>query len=205
MNYYFDFDNTLYETAKLTKKMKETIVDVIYDYIKIDKEELFKYADENFNSTLDNIFSFAEKMANFYEVDSNEIMVRLDKVINNGKENVFEDVERFLKKLKDNGNKLYILTYVTKINQEYQLKKIVGSKIADYFDSIIVTTDLKYTLDLDYNKGVFIDDDPRDLTGLYSMNPIRLIRIRKPNNKRSKIDMDNKDIEEYTSFDDINI
>lgn len=205
MNYYFDFDNTLYETAKLTHRMKEVIVDTIYDYIRIDKEELTRYADENFNSTLDNIFSFAEKMADFYEVDSKEIIRRLDKEISCGKDYVFGDVERFLKRLKAQGDKLYILTYVTKINQEYQLKKIVGSKIADYFDSIIVTTDLKYTLDLDYKKGVFIDDDPRDITGLFSKNPIRLIRIRKPNNKRSSIDMYNKFIEEYSSFDDIKV
>ena len=97
------------------------------------------------------------------------------------------------------------MTYIPKTNQEYQMKKLLGSGLMKYFDTITITSKYKFLLDMDYTNGIFIDDDPRDLNGLYEKNPIKVIRIRKPNNKRSKIDIDNKDIEEFVSFDDIEV
>ena len=81
----------------------------------------------------------------------------------------------------------------------------MGSGLGKYFDGIMMTTELKFLLDINYQNGIFIDDDPRDLNGLANKNPIRVIRMRKKNNKRSKIDMNNPKVEEYTSFDDIQI
>ena len=66
-----------------------------------------------------------------------------------------------------------------------------------------MTTEYKFKLDINYQKGIFIDDDPRDLKGLFEKNAFRVIRIRKENNRRSKIDIDNSNIEEYKSFDNI--
>ena len=203
MNYYIDFDNTLYETAKLTSLMLTAIGNKIGELTGKDTIPIIQDAKDNFNSTLDNIFTHAEKMGKKYNVDSEAVVNAVKAVIDNGKQIVFEDAIRFLERLKEKGHKIFILTYIPQTNQEYQLKKLMGSGITSYFDGIIVTAEYKFLLDIDYTNGIFIDDDPRDLNGLYEKNPIKVIRIRKPNNKRSKIDIDNKDIEEFESFDDI--
>ena len=203
MNYYIDFDNTLYETAKLTSLMIAAIGNKIGDLTGLEKDPIIQDAKDNFNSTLDNIFTHAEKMGKKYNVDSELVVNAVNEVLSNGKEIVFEDAIRFLERLKEKGHKIHILTYVQPINMEYQLKKLMGSTIANYFDGIIITSKYKFLLDIDYTNGIFIDDDPRDLNGLFEKNPIKVIRIRKSNNKRSKIDIDNKEIEEYVSFDEI--
>lgn len=205
MNYYIDFDNTLYETAKLTELMLLAIGNKIGELTGLDSNLVVQDAKENFNSTLDNIFTHAEKMGKKYNVDQEKVVNAVKAVVDNGREIVFEDAIRFLERLKENGHKIFILTYVQPINMEYQLKKLMGSGIANYFDGIIITSKYKFLLDIDYTNGIFIDDDPRDLNGLFEKNPIKVIRIRKPNNKRSKIDIDNKEIEEYVSFDDIEV
>ena len=206
MNYYFDFDNTLYETAKLTEVMLNAIVNSIYNKTGKNLEDLKKYAKENFNSTTGNIFNFAEEMAEKFKSDKNKVLEDLNNAIYSGESIVFEDARRFVEKLYKNNNKLYILTYIPdKKNHDYQMKKIIGSGIAKYFNSIIITSEYKFNLCLDYKNGIFFDDDPRDLNGLFEKNPIKVIRIRKENNKRSKIDMENKEIEEYKTFDDIKI
>lgn len=205
MNYYIDFDNTLYETAKLTSLMISAIGNKIGELTQSDAEPIIQDAKDNFNSTLDNIFTHAEKMGKKYAVDSNAVVNAVNSVVDNGNKIVFEDAIRFLERLKEKGHKIFVLTYIPKTNQEYQLKKLMGSGIMKYFDGIIVTAEYKFLLDIDYTNGIFIDDDPRDLNGLFEKNPIKVIRIRKPNNKRSKIDIDNKEIEEYESFDDIEV
>ena len=203
MNYYIDFDNTLYETAKLTTLMISAIGNKISELTGKDSVEITQDAKDNFNSTKDNIFTHAAKMGGKYEVDPEVVVNAVKDVIDNGKEIVFEDAIRFLERLKENGHKIFILTYIPKTNQEYQMKKLMGSGITSYFDGIIITAEYKFLLDLDYTNGIFIDDDPRDLNGLFEKNPIKVIRIRKANNKRSKIDIDNNEIEEFESFDDI--
>ena len=205
MNYYIDFDNTLYETAKLTTYMLKTICDTVVEKRGIAYEEIDSYVKENFNSTKDNIFTFAKETGVKFEIDPIEVENNVKAVVDNGNDIVFEDAERFLARLKENGHEVHILTYIPKTNQEYQMKKLLGSGLMKYFDTITITSKYKFLLDMDYTQGIFIDDDPRDLNGLYEKNPIKVIRIRKPNNKRSKIDIDNKDIEEFVSFDDINV
>ena len=203
MNYYIDFDNTLYETAKLTTCMLEAICKTVSENAKKSYEEIDIYVKENFNSTNDNIFTFARETGIKFGVDPNIVENSVKAVVDNGHHIVFEDAERFLAKLKEKGHQVFVLTYIPKTNQEYQLKKLLGSGIMKYFDGIIITSKYKFLLDMDYTNGIFIDDDPRDLNGLYEKNPIKVIRIRKQNNKRSKIDIDNKNIEEFENFDDI--
>jgi len=205
MNYYIDFDNTLYETAKLTNKMLTNITDVVSLKTGEKYESIFEYVKNNFDSTNDNIFTYGQKLAEKYGVDNEDIANAINNAINKGKDYIFPDARMFLIKLKELGHKVYILTYLPKTNQEYQMKKINGSGIAKFFDGIIMTTEYKFNLDINYEKGIFIDDDPRDLNGLLEKNPIRVIRIRKENNKRSKIDMNNPLIEEYKDFGDIEI
>lgn len=206
MNYYIDFDNTLYETAKLTTLILEKIEKYITEKAGVTKEEVSKYFDNNFDSTTAQIYSFTEQIAKDFKISAEELVNEVKKIIAHGEKIVFEDAKRFLKKIKENGDKVIIVTYIpNKNNFEYQMQKLTGAGILEYCDTIVITSNLKATLELDYKNGIVIDDDPRDLTQLYEKNPIRLIRIRKPNNKRSLKDMDNKDIEEYECFDDIKL
>ena len=119
MNYYIDFDNTLYETAKLTSCMIAAIGNKIGELTGLEKEPIIQDAKDNFNSTLDNIFTHAEKMGNKYNVDSETVVNAVKDVIDNGRDIVFEDAVRFLERLKENGHKIFILTYILKTNQEY--------------------------------------------------------------------------------------
>ena len=205
MNYYIDFDNTLYETAKLTETMLNEISEKVEIETNLNKEDIFKYVKENFDSSNDNIYTYAEKVGENFNVNKVELVNCVKDVVEKGKIFVFKDAESFLKKLKETDNKIILLTFMPKSNQEYQLQKIYGSGLAKYFDTLIITSDMKFNLDLDYKNGIFIDDNPRDLEGLHSKNPIRLIRIRKPNNKRYEIEMNISGMEEYKSFDDIKI
>lgn len=205
MIFYIDFDNTLYETARLTPTMLSRIASSISEKISVDKNSVYEDAKNSFNSSVDNIYEHAKKMAIKYNIDSDYVVNEVRDVVNHGEQFIFEDARRFLQKLKDANHKVILLTYISKGNQEYQLQKVNGSGIANMFDAMIITTEPKNTLDLNYENGIFIDDNPRDLEGLNSMNPLRLIRIRKPNTKRSNIDMDIENMEEYVTFDDISI
>ena len=205
MNYYIDFDNTLYETAKLTESMLNRIAEAISKNTEIRKDESLKYVKDNFNSTYGNIYKFAKDIADKYKIEKKSIIDEIEETIANGKNYVYIDCIDFLENLKKQGHKLYILTYISNGNQEYQMKKIIGSNLSKYFDGIIMTTEYKFNLDFNYKEGIFIDDDPRDLNGLFEKGPIKVIRIRKANNKRSKIDIENKLIEEYESFKEIKL
>ena len=143
MNYYIDFDHTLFDTQKLIKTM--------------DIENCYNY--------------------------------------------IFTDGISFLKTLKEKGHNIFLLSYAEN-NLQYQLSKIYNSNIVDYFDGIIITKDFKYDIDLNYSEGVFIDDNPRDLIGLYSKNAKKVIRLRRKNQKYSSEDL-NINIEEYENFDEI--
>lgn len=205
MNYYIDFDNTLYETAKLTSLEMEAIARTICEEKKIDFDKTLEEIKECFDSPKGNFISFGEEMARKYEANVQNVIDKVNYIIDNSNDLVFEDARRFMEKLKEKGHRTILLTYIVNGNQEQQQQKIIGSGLAKYFDEIIITTEYKYELDLNYTNGIFIDDAPRDLNGLYAKKPIKVIRIRKPNNKRSKVDIENPNIAEYVSFDDIEI
>lgn len=201
MNYYIDFDNTVYETAQLTQMLLETITTKVEEVSKRSSSKI----KNNFNSTIDNIFDYARKVAIEYNIETEKLLRAVREVIDNGEEFVFEDAKRFLEKLKERGDKAYVLTYVAKGNQEYQMRKLIGSGLIKYFEGTIITTKYKFLLDLNYRNGIFIDDDPRDLNGLFEHGAKKVIRIRKPSNRRSRIEINNPKIEEYISFDDIQL
>lgn len=205
MNYYIDFDNTLYETAKLTDAMISSMCDNIVSSSYLNKEDLAQNIKSNFNSSEGNIYEYAKIIASKHNVEEETLIRAVDKTLFNGSEYVYKDAINFLEKIKEKGDKLILLTYIPNTNQNYQMKKIVGSGISKYFEEIIITTKNKYELSLDYNNGIFIDDDVKNLEGLISKNPIRVIRIRKQNNKHSLEEIENEHIEEYESFDMIKI
>lgn len=205
MNYYIDFDNTLYNTPLLTNKMLNSIVNSIREKNNLSSEDLYKECKSMFNRDhIYNIYELARYFADKYNLDSATVINNLNNIILNGSDLVFEDTIPFLQKLKEQGHKLYMLTYC-KESLEYQSIKVAGSKLADFFDALFITSVPKYTLDINYSNGIFIDDNPSDLLGLYSKNAKQVIRLRRPGNKYSVKDMNNPDIKEYSNFNEINI
>ena len=203
MNYYIDFDNTLYNTPLLTNRMLNSIVDSIREKHNLSSEDLYQECKSMFNREhIYNIYELARYFANKYSLDASSVINTLNNIILNGNDLVFEDTIPFLQKLKEQGHKLFMLTYC-KESLEYQSVKVAGSKLADFFDAIYITSVKKYTLDIDYTNGIFIDDNPDDLLGLYSKNAKQVIRLRREGNKYSVKALDNPNIKEYLNFNEI--
>lgn len=207
--YYIDFDNTLYETGKMTKDILNSLAKYIANNKNLEVESIFLDLKESFNSTIDNFWTFSEKIAQKYDVPYTSLKDIFEHIIvDNGKNYVFPDALNFLKKLHGAGETICILTFVAQeLNLNQQALKLFGSGILEYITEVYNTTRYKYTLELDYKNGIFIDDSPRDLEGLYHSGVRNLIRIKKPNNEKRTSKELNIPIEipTYTSFDDIKI
>ena len=195
MNYYIDLDNTLYDTTSLKEEMLYVIASKIYEYTKKNNiEDMIVELKAMFNREhCYNIYKLAICFAEKYNIDKDILINNVENTILNGKKYVYNDVIGYLTHLKDKGNNINILTYVVQEDLSYQLTKIKGSGLSEYVDNIIITSNVKYNLDLEYDKGIFIDDNPDDLVGLASKNPNSLIRIKRKNNKHSikKVEIDN--------------
>lgn len=202
MNYYIDFDNTLYNTPLLTDRLLHSIVNSIKEKTKSNSEDLYKECKSMFNQNLSPI-ELAKYFSSKYNLDTHTVINNLNNILLNGSDLIFDDVIPFLEKLKEKGHKLYMLTY-SKHSLEYQAIKIAGSKLSGYFDTLYITSVPKYNLDIDYENGIFIDDNPTDLLGLYSKNAKQVIRLRRKDNKYSVEDLD-QNIQEYFSLNEITI
>ena len=201
--YYIDFDNTLYETGRLTKDVLTTFAKLIGKLKQIDPSIVLDELKATFNSSVDNFENFANWLSAKYGLNNNILQSHLKKIIiDNGSSYVFPDALNFLKRLRDEGETVCILK-----NHEQQMSKLQGSGILQYVSDICCTTRYKYELEIDYSNGIFIDDSPRDLEGLYRAGVKKLIRIKKPSNvKRTSKELNiPEEIPTYTSFDDIDI
>lgn len=201
-NWYIDFDSTLYDTSSLTKDMLETMA---LHIDKQNKENILNELKSIFNREhIYNIFKLCDYFEKKYSLKSNFLLNSVKEVISNGSKYVYEDVIYFLNKLKENNNTVQMLTFsTTKENMEFQELKIHGSEISNYFDAIIITATPKHILDLKYENGIFVDDNPEDLKNLYNVNGKRIIRIKRENGKYSDKPLNISKIEEYTTLSEI--
>lgn len=204
MNYYIDFDNTMFDTPKLTKAMLTTLTnEIISKHSNKDFEETYNECKSLFNREhFYNIYDLVNHFSKEYDLKEQDVIGKINIIICNTEDFVYEDTIPFLKKLKSAGHNLYILSYC-KESLKYQSAKISGSGIADFFDALYITSTPKYELDIDYSNGIFIDDNPSDLKGLCSKNPIKVIRISRPSNKYSAEKLENLQIMEYNTLGDI--
>lgn len=205
MNYYIDFDHTLYNPKSLTDDMLSKIANQISKEKNLNFEKIFEECKLLFNrKNIYNIYELCEYFSQKYLVNSAVLKEKVNMAIQNGEKNVFEDSIPFLKNLKENNHKIYLLSYY-EYGLEYQTAKILGSKLTNYFDGLFITGTLKYNLDIDYTNGIFIDDKPDDLLGLYSKNPIEVIRIRRKKEKYSDKELNNLHIKDYELLTDITV
>ena len=206
MNFYIDFDNTLYNTKALTADMLEKLAIYISKTQNVNKEKLLEELKSKFNrKNIYNIFELCVFFENQYDIQNNQLQLMIKEILEDGNKYVYSDVIEFLEKLKNENYELFILTKAEgKDNIEYQKIKIEGSKIKQYFSgNPIITIKPKGELDLDYENGIFIDDNPKELKSLYSAKAKRVIRIKRPNAKYSNEELNISGIEEYTKLSDI--
>lgn len=206
MNYYIDFDSTLYNSSKLAGKMLEILTNSMIKQKDFNKESLLNECKSMFNREhIYNIYELIDYFADKYSLTSIPLVEDINKTILNRSDLVFDDVIPFLKELKSRNHKIYLLSNCDQSGLQFQTAKILGSQIIGFFDGITISLTPKYKLDLDYSNGIFIDDRPIDLLGLYSKNPIEVIRIRRKENKYSVEDIEKCGIKEYISLADVPI
>ncbi len=205
MNYYIDFDHTLYNTRGLTAKMLESIVNSIKEQKDLNRDKLLAECKAMYNrENIYNIYELAKYFSDKYKLELSPIIKDLNNTILNREDLVFEDSIPFLKKLKSAGHKIFLLSYQP-FGGQFSILKIAGSHLADFLDGEYISSVPKYELDLDYIKGIFIDDNPNDLINLYSKNPIEVIRLRRKDDTYSSIELNNANIKEYENFDEVPI
>lgn len=186
MKIYIDFDGTLYNTTKLTKNFIN-----IFNKYNID-EKYIKKLMHNYKN---------------YDILANKIILEnnIDKSIYNDLHNlysndlVYQDIIPFLKKY----YKKYDLIILTLGNKDFQEKKINSSNIKKYFKEIIITNKDKSKLNIDYINSIFIDNNPNELEKFYNSNATKLIRIKRNDDKYSKLNLSIKNIPEFNTFEDL--
>lgn len=191
MIYYIDFDSTLFNTTLFYHDLLE-----IFNKNSLTKEMVIEYKISHNDKLYDPI-----KMANYYVekgLVNNNIVIEIDDLFNKITNYLYDDAIKFLENNKD--KKLVLLTYG---EYHYQKLKIDKCNITKYFSDIIITEHKKHHLDLDYQNGVFVDDNPIVINGLLKMNPNKIIRIKRVNNKYSKIPLISKKVINYPNLESV--
>ena len=96
MNFFIDFDHTLYNTPLLTEDMLKALA---------------SYISKESNKDYNNIYKLIEYFANQYNYNIEDATKIVNEVISNGKQYLFSDSIPFLKALKAQNHKVYILSY----------------------------------------------------------------------------------------------
>lgn len=204
-NWYIDFDSTLYNTSKLTADMLNALAQSLHQMTNISEEEALSELKANFNREhIYNIYKLCIFLELKYLIPSGTLSPIIDKILANGDKYLYDDSEEFLMQLKKQGHRIQLLTAtVGNDNIPFQCSKVQGSSIASLFDNIIITALPKYTLDIKYEKGIFVDDNPQDLQGLWKSGAKKVLRVKRPDNRYSSISINNSEIMEYTSLSEI--
>lgn len=192
MKIYIDFDGTLYNTNELYKRFIKLFEK--YNFSELEIQELMKQEPYKTHKSFDML---AHKIIKEYNLNEKIILKELDNIYSD--DLVYNDIIPFLEKY----SKKYELILLTLGNILYQQRKIDSSKLNKYFKDIIITNKDKSKLDIDYTKGIFIDNNPKELEKFYNSKATYLIRIKRENDNFSKLELNIKNISEYNSFNEI--
>lgn len=196
MNYYLDFDYTLFDTYKFREELYK-----ILEMNGLDKTYLAITPEMKTNGQkLLNIKELFKSLSEAKNISLNNFLQPLEELYARCDELVYDDTVEFLNYLKSKKHKLHVLTWGEK---EFQEEKLKASKLYGYFDEIIYAEQLKYTLDIDYENGIFIDDSVRDLEGLYNRNAKQVFRIKRKNGKNSDKELNIKEILEFETLKEL--
>ena len=183
MNYYIDFDNTIFNTTSFHNDLK-----AILNKNNITEDYINNYYKENGINPIKLVDS----------IDDDMITYVINEFYKNAKYYVYPDAINFLK---NKGNNNYIL--YTYGNLDYQNKKIDNANIKDYFDEVIITDIDKTKLNIDYNNSIFIEDNPKIIKELLKQGVNKIYRIKRSNNTHSEEVLKDDRIIEIYSMDEI--
>jgi FMN phosphatase YigB (HAD superfamily) len=164
----FDLDHTLLDTDRLAKKLA-AITDV-------DEKVFFRtYAGSKDEKSCYNFDCHLELMIKKGYIERNrikEIKTLLSKVLKNIDDFLYPEAEKILKKIKDSGHELWLLTYG---NIEWHKEKIKNLAITGLFDKIILTDSEKekkllyLKKEMEAEVFVFINDNADELLRIGSI------------------------------------
>lgn len=205
MNFFIDFDHTLYNTPLLTKDMLSSLAKFISKSCDCNYEDVlnkliakFKRGENNIYDIYDLIDYFSK---NEYCFNKGDAVSAVNNVISNGQQYLFDDAIPFLKSLKKQEHKVYILSY-NETEVYFQTIKIAGSGLLKFVNGVMPTTTLKGDIPFDFSKCIFIDDKPKDLISLYHKKPFKIFRIRRFNDTYSNLET-NLPIPEFFSLKEL--
>lgn len=205
---YIDFDSTLYNTEVIKKNLNDIIADgVIENVSDCDKNVVLEEINQAKASGVKSVIGLCNFFENKYNLEKGCIKKRFQDFLAKGEELLYPDSTKFLKRLSQKGYEVNILTYTSKEDFEYQMLKVMGSKISDYVNNIIMCSRTKGELGLDYQTSCFVDDNPRELVSLFKagVSPDRLFRIKRNGASYSDVIISEFEAKEYTNFEDIEI
>ncbi len=183
MKYYIDFDNTIFDTV--------TFYDDLINLL-LDNGIIQEYIDDFYEKNGMNPVALVKSIKN------RTIQKEYRKHFDDTTKYLYPDAIEFLKKKKDNQFILYTQGYL-----ENQYLKIIHSGIIKDLDGIIVCRMPKTDIDIDYNNGIFIDDNTKVIQELLNNGAKKVYRIKRENNRHSKEVLDDKRIIEIVSMDEI--
>lgn len=202
MNYFIDFDHTLYNTNLTTEALLSSLADFISKNSKENYSSILECLKAKFKrGQIYDIYALASYSSKKYSVKESEAVSIINQTLINGKKYLFEDSIPFLKYLKSKGNKIYICSY-NENKIYYQALKITGSGLLNYVDGIFPTIIQKSRLPVDFKHSIFIDDKPKDLIYIYNKKPYKIYRIRRPGDTYSGLET-NLPIPEFSSLEEL--
>ena len=188
MKYYIDFDNTLFNTSLFYDDLIKILKNNNVDITKIN------YSNKDL---LGKVFGKKIDISCLIEEENTKLAKELDDFTKTIPNYLYDDAIKFLEYLNKNNKEVYLLSYG---NINYQEYKIHNANINKYFKDIIIIDTPKYKMPLDFKNIIFIDDNIDDLLWFKKLGS-KVIRIRRPNLKRSIIDLD--EIIEYKDFNEL--
>ena len=192
MNFFIDFDHTLYDTDNLLKDMLDVLAKYICEKTSKNHEKILEELKSKFKRGKGNFFDIYDLIEHFslpeqYNYNKEEATEKVNEVISNGEKYIFEDSIPFLQYLKSKGHKTYILSY-NENKVYFQTVKIAGSGLLKYVDGLIPTTVIKGEMPFDFSQSIFIDDKPKDLISIYNKKPLGVFRVKRENEKYSYLE-----------------
>ena len=192
MKIYIDFDRTLFDCDKFL----EDLYALINQY-NISKE-VFKECQnqckkKGFNPY--NILNIVKEKQDF----NDNLFHDINRLIGSTSNYLYSDTIPFLEYLK---RKNYEIIILTKGNSDYQREKIFNAHIDSYYNKLIVTMRHKGYLKLDYENGIFIDDNPIEIQSIKNNNPKMMIQMQRKNSKYCDIFL-NSNINVVETLDEI--
>ena len=184
MKIYVEFDRTIFDCDRFI----EDFFDLLQKY-NISRDEFNKYQDQFKNI---NPYIILDSMAKEKDINK-DVYNAIDKLVKKSSDYLFYDTEPFLKYLRSKNYQVIILT---KGDYDFQRAKVINSHIDSYYDDIIVTSNHKGELDIDYTNGIFIDDREEEIRSILLNNPKRVISIQRKG-------ITNQDIEAVTSLNEL--